>query len=113
MTPGEGEIRPVVIERGIPPVIRSMAGGAIGSESPAMFVVALVTGKAICWCAFENIVRVSFFASNFCVLTFQLENRKVVIEGGISPVRWVVTYRAVGAEFSCVRVVAAMAGVTI
>ena len=113
MAPGEGEIRPVVIERGILPVVRSVAGGAIGSKTPAMFVVALVAGKTICWCAFENIVRVTFFASNFGMFTFQFEYRKVVIEGGIFPVRQVVTYRAVGAEISCVRVVAEVAGVTI
>lgn len=67
------EITPVVVERGIIPIVRGMAGRTIGPETPVMLVVLPVTGITICRRALVHPILMTRLTTHFRMFPFQFE----------------------------------------
>jgi hypothetical protein len=110
MTTRQREVAFVVVKRGIFPIGRGMASGAIGAELAVVFIVLFVAGVTIAGGAFVNPVLMAFFALRFGMLAFELEGGEIVIELGGSPAFCGMAFGAVHAETPFVRFLPAVTG---
>jgi hypothetical protein len=74
-----------VIEIGRQPAGGGVTGGAVLTELAFVFIILLMAGIAIGWCALEDVVDMAILASHVDMLTIQLEGRQIVVEGGREP----------------------------
>ena len=74
------EVRPVVVEGGVFPIVRGVTAAAVCAVFAVVFVILLMTGIAVGGCAFENVVHMALFAFCFGVFAFEFESRKVMVE---------------------------------
>lgn len=95
------------------PIRQGVAGSTVCAKATVVFVILLVAGITIRGRSLKHAVLMAFFASDISMFAFQLEVRKVVIEGGILPIVWRVAGTAIHAKLPIVRVVSAMARITI
>ena len=82
---GQREVGAVVIEGGVIPICRLMAGGTICPESAVVLIVRAMTGVTIGRCALIDIVEMAFRAFNFSMFPFEFERREIMVEGGGTP----------------------------
>lgn len=107
------EVAQVVVEGGVFPIARIVAGPAICPEPAAMLVILAVAGVTIHRRAPIHAILMTRFASCCGVRAFQFEGRKIVVESGWLPAVGRVTGSAIRTKARLVGVIRAMAGVTI
>ena len=78
-----------------------------------MFVILSMAGIAIFWCAFENIIHMAFFASDFCMFAFEFECGEIMVEDCIFPSRGIMTAFALRSILTVMFIILSMAGITI
>jgi hypothetical protein len=72
-----------------------------------------VTGSTLLWRPLKNIVNMAFGTLEVHMRTSQLKSVKAVVEGGIRPIRWVVTELPGSTKRAIMLVILLMARVTI
>jgi hypothetical protein len=109
----EGESGTVVIKGHAIPAYRHMTGRTIFTEATAMCIVLLMTRITIRRCTFKDTVLMAGFASHLRMGSFQLENRKIVIEFGRLPAIRGMAGPAVSAKTRLMRIVRTMTAIAI
>lgn len=113
VTAREREVRAVVVETCVFPIRRVVAGFALGSKPPAVFVVFAVAGITIGGRTLVNVVHMAFFTGGFGVFPLQFKGRKIMVKVGRLPCLRRVTGGAIRPVCACVGVVSLVAGKTI
>ncbi len=99
------ERRPAVVEGGIFPAHRVVAGGAIGAELPIVRVFCRVTAVAVGGGVGVHVVDMARLTFHLCMTAHQSEAGAAVVEVDIAPIRRVVAEGAIGAELPVVIVI--------
>jgi hypothetical protein len=107
------EFGEVVVEVGILPIGGCVTDRAVCAVFAVVFVILLMAGVAVHRRAFELPVDMAFVTLRFHMLTFQLENREVVIKFCGGPALGCVTLTAIQAEAPPVRLLGVMTGIAI
>jgi len=109
MLTNELEDRLVVVEGGRLPACCRVAPDTLHAERTLMGIILAVTVHTCLRGALEDFVSMAPYTCHVCVLAGELEDRLVVIEGGLFPVLSCVTFGAVCAECAFVGIVLAVA----
>jgi hypothetical protein len=88
-------------------------GTGLSPEHPGMEARIVVAAGTCAGCAFEDVIDVAFFAGNLGVSAIQFERRKVMVEGGITPIGGGMAGAAFLAKFTVVLVILFVAGKTV
>lgn len=107
------EVAAVVIEGRILPTGWVMAGGAVRAELTAMLVILLMARITIRRRASKKIIAVAVLAGDIRMPAFEFKGREVVIELRRTPAVFVMAVNTTNPKTSFMRIVVAVAGVTI
>ncbi len=102
-----------MVESGILPIRRIVAGLTLRSEFSVMFIILSVAGIAIFWRAFEDIIHMAFFAGDFGMFAFKLECGEIMVEDCIFPSRGIMTALALRSVLTIMFIILSMAGIAI
>jgi hypothetical protein len=106
------EVAEVMIEIGIMPIGRIVAGSTVRAILAIMFIILLMAGVAVHGRAFVLPVH-GRISSHLGVLAFQFERCQIVIELGRSPAVRFVTLTAIQPEATLMRLIVMVTGVAI
>ena len=106
------EVAAIVVKRYIFPIKRGMAGSAVHTKSTAMFIILAMAGVTIVGYTLVAIL-VTTLASDFSMLSLQLESREIVVERCSLPTTGCMAGATICTKAGCMRVIRAMAGKTI
>lgn len=113
MATRQREVAPVMIEGGILPIGRRMAGGAIGAVPAIVLIILFMTGVTISGCALINTIPMTGFAFCFGMLALQFKGCEIVVEFGGCPGTGGMTGGTIRPKTSIMRFIGTVAGVAI